>query len=104
MMMVRITLFGLIVALVIFNAIYSPFSFLVFVLQGIWYPSFLPAPMGLLLALSSIIAGLLIFLLAGIPAAFFEKMFPRFPLGSTMIWLAATALPTAQTLKHLRWI
>ena len=43
-MMLRVLILTAVIVLAIFNALFSPHTFLVFALQGIWYPPILPAP------------------------------------------------------------
>jgi hypothetical protein len=95
---------AVIAALAIFNGVFSPRSFVIFALQGIWYPAFLPSPLILMLSLSGVISAVLHLLLTAIPAAVFEKIFPNKQNQSTLLWLGASLLPTFQTLRHIGWL
>lgn len=103
-MMKHILIYGLVVALAIFNGIFSPQTFTVFALQGIWYPSFWPAPLTVMFVSSGAISVLLHVLGTGIPAAVLEKYFVLSRLVTGLIWLALMLVPTYQTLRHLGWV
>jgi hypothetical protein len=100
-MMKQILVYGAVVVLAIFNGIFSPHSFLVFALQGIWYPSFLPAPLNMMFILSGIISGVLHFLATGIPVAILERRIPLQRLSAGLLWVGVMMLPTVQTIRHL---
>jgi hypothetical protein len=93
--------YGSVMALAVFNGIFSPHTFLVFALQGIWYPPFLPSPLNVMFVLSGMVSGLLHLLITGIPSAVLEKLFPLQRVVSGLIWLGVMLLPTYQTLLHL---
>ncbi len=99
----RAVVYGAVAALAVFNGICSPKTFVIFALQGIWYPSFLPAPLMLMLVLSAAIMTLLHLLLTGVPAALFERIWPdrKNKLGSALLWLAVMLVPTAYTVQHM---
>lgn len=103
MMRVRTVIFIGVVALAIFNGIYSPRSFLVFALQGIWYPAVLPAPLTAMFILSGFISTLLHFLISAIPAALFERTVSNNQIYSMLVWLGAMLVPSYNTLQHLGW-
>lgn len=103
-MMRQILIYGGIAALAVFNGIFSPHSIMVFALQGIWYPSFLPSPLKTMFILSGIISALAHLLVAGIPSAVLEKLIPVQRDVSGLIWLGVMLLPTAQTFRHLGWL
>lgn len=92
-----------VVALAIFNGIFSPHSFLVFALQGIWYPAVLPSPLNVMFILTGVISTVAHFLITGIPSAVLEKLMPLQRVYSGLIWLGVMLLPTAQTLRHIGW-
>jgi hypothetical protein len=100
-MMKQVLVYGAVVALAIFNGIFSPHSFLVFALQGIWYPSFLPAPLNMMFILSGIISGVLHLLATGIPVAILERRIPLQRLSAGLLWVGVMVLPTVQTIRHL---
>jgi hypothetical protein len=97
-------LFAVIAALAIFNGVFSARSFVIFALQGIWYPAFLPSPLILMLSLSGVISAVLHLLVTAIPAAVFEKCVPKMQNQSILLWLGASLLPTFQTLRHIGWL
>lgn len=103
-MITRLGLLATILALAIFNGIYSPQSFMIFALQGIWYPAFLPAPLTLMLILSAAISTLLHALITGVPAALFERLTSSERYYSMIVWLGTMLLPTYQTMRHLGWL
>jgi hypothetical protein len=100
----RAIMYVLIVALAVFNGVFSPRSFVVFALQGIWYPEVLPAPLTQMFILSGMISALLHLLVTGVPVALFERMTVPRPILSAILWLAIIMLPTFQTLQHLNWL
>jgi hypothetical protein len=102
-MMKHILIFAGVTSLAVFNGIFSPYSFVVFALQGIWYPSYLPSTLNVMFILSGIISALAHFLITGIPSAVLEKRVPLQRVSSGLLWLGVMLLPTAQTLRHLGW-
>jgi ABC-type sulfate transport system permease subunit len=92
-----------IIALAIINGIFSPQLVAVFALQGLWYPFFLPASMGLVFALSSLLLSTLFLMLSGVPAALYERLMGNGEtnLASRLIWLGAMALLTVPTLPNI---
>jgi hypothetical protein len=103
-MMKHILVLVAIAALAVFNGIFSPHSFVVFALQGIWYPAFLPSPLNVMFILSGVISALAHFFVTGVPAAVLEKLFAPKRIVTSVIWLGAMLLPTFQTVRHLGWI
>jgi hypothetical protein len=101
--MIRALIYALIAGLAVFNGLFSPKSFVIFALQGIWYPSFLPAPLTFMFALSGVIMTLLHLLLTGIPVGLFERIWPQHRKATTAasLWLATMFVPTAYTLNHM---
>jgi hypothetical protein len=104
-MIKRVMIYSLVAALSVFNGIFSAKTFLIFALQGIWYPAFLPAPLTVMLFLSGVISTVLHLLITGIPAAMFEKYWLAYKNStqSAFVWLAAMAWPTLITLQHV-WV
>ena len=102
-MMWRVMIYCAVVALALFNGIFSPKSFVIFALQGIWYPSFLPAPLMWMFVLSGTIMALLHLMVTGVPVALFERILPerRNSIGSAFFWLAVMLVPTAYTVQHM---
>jgi hypothetical protein len=102
-MMFRILIYIAIAALAIFNGIYSPKAVTVFALQGIWYPSFLPLNLKVMVVLSGVICTVLHAVAAGIPAAVFESLSHRHKnsTASASLWLVTMLIPTVLTMSHL---
>jgi hypothetical protein len=100
-MMKLVLVYGAVVALATFNGIFSPHSFLVFALQGIWYSSSLPAPLNMMFILSGIISGVLHLLATGIPVAILERRISLQRFSAGLLWLGVMMLPTVQTIRHL---
>jgi hypothetical protein len=99
----RLGVYLTVFALAIFNGAFSPRSFLVFALQGIWYPAFIPAPLSQMFLLSGVISAVLHLLVTGVPAALFERFVSSNRDHSALVWLGVMAVPTYQTLRHLGW-
>jgi hypothetical protein len=99
-----VLIYGFVLALAVFNGIFSPYSFVVFALQGIWYPAVLPAPLKVMFILSGLISGLLHLLVTGIPTALVERTFALKSELTGLIWLGMLMFPTFKTLQHLGWL
>jgi hypothetical protein len=86
-------LYGLL-GLAILNGIFSPFRSMVFVFHTIWYPAILPASLAIVLFLSSLITATLTLMVAGVPAALYERFFGsgRTDQVSLWIWIATLAI------------
>ncbi len=99
----RVVIYCAVAALAVFNGIFSPKSFVIFALQGIWYPNFLPAPLMWMFVLSGILMALLHLMVAGIPVGLFERVRPEWKnsMASALLWLAVMLVPTAYTLQHV---
>jgi hypothetical protein len=101
-MKLRWVLLTLIMLLSLANGFASPRLIMVFALQGIWYPAFLPAGLGWMFGLSGAVLALLYFMLSGVPAAIAEKLAGgRMTMDQThVLWLFTLAVmswPTLQT-------
>ncbi len=86
-------LFG-IMALGLINGLFSPLTFMVFLLQPFWYPFFLPGTPGFVQLFASLITATGSIILAGVPAALYERFFGggKTSLVSLWIWISALAL------------
>jgi hypothetical protein len=93
----------IVVGLAILNGIFSPVLIAVFALQGIWYPFFLPPVLGLVFAFSSLILSTLTLMVAGVPAALFERLASdgKSSFTSGLIWLAGVILLTFPALPNI---
>ena len=91
------------VAVAIANGLFSPALLPVFALQGIWYPFFLPASLPLILLLSSLLLSTLTLMLAGVPAALYERLIGdgKSSRASGLIWLAAAVLLTLPAVPNM---
>jgi hypothetical protein len=99
----RVLVYCAVAALAVFNGIFSPKSFVIFALQGIWYPGFLPAPLMWMFVLSGTLMALLHLMVTGVAVGLFESIRPewRNSLASALLWLLVMLLPTAYTLQHM---
>lgn len=87
-------LFG-ILALGIVNGIFSPMTGMMFILNPLWYPSnFLPSSPAFVGMFASLIVSTMSIMLAGIPAALYERFFGkgRTTVHSLWIWIACLAV------------
>jgi hypothetical protein len=93
----------IVVGLAIVNGIFSPALIAVFALQGIWYPFFLPPVLGLVFALSSLILSTLTLMVAGVPAALFERLAGggKSSFTSGLIWLVGMIVLTLPALPNI---
>ena len=101
-MRLRWILLAVIILLSLANGFASPKLIMVFALQGIWYPSLLPAGLGWMFPLSGVVLALLYFMLSGVAAAIIEKLAAgRMTMVHThLLWLVtlvAMTWPTVQT-------
>lgn len=88
-----IYLYGLL-GLATLNGIFSPFRAVVFVFHNVWYPAILPASLPFVLMFSSLVTATLALMVAGVPAALYERSLGsgRTDQASLWIWLAALAI------------
>lgn len=92
----------LVLAIAILNGIFSPATFTALLLHPLWYPSFLPQTLPVVLMLSSLLTATFTVMIAGVPAALYE----RFASGgqpthaSDVIWITAAALLTMPALAN----
>jgi hypothetical protein len=99
----RVLVYCAVAALAVFNGIFSPKSFVIFALQGIWYPGFLPAPLMWMLVLSGTLMALLHLMVTGVAVGLFESIRPewRNSITSGLLWLVVMLVPTAYTLQRM---
>lgn len=97
------SLIFLVVAVAIANGLFSPALLPIFALQGIWYPFFLPASLPIILLLSSLLVSTLTLMVAGVPAALYERSSDKgkSSLLSGLIWLAAAVLLSLPGLPNI---
>lgn len=91
-----------IMALAIVNGIFSPWVLAVFVLYPVWYPAWAPPYTQLVYMGSALILSTLTLMVAGVPAALYER-FAAAPRGgiTTGIWLACAAILTLPALPNV---
>jgi hypothetical protein len=92
-----------IIALAIVNGLFSPLLALIFALQGLWYPFFLPNALPVVFALSSLILSTLYLMVSGVPAALYERLAGggQASFASRMIWLVVMAILTLPSLPFV---
>lgn len=77
------------VLLAILNGIFSPYWIVVFALQNLWYPFFLPTGILLPVTLTAALLAMFYLLVSAVPAALYEKLSGQSAsLASRGIWLA----------------
>jgi hypothetical protein len=84
----------IVVGIAILNGLFSPALLLVFALQGIWYPFFLPPMLPAVFLISSLIVSTLTLMIAGVPAAIYERISgaKESTFLSGLIWLGGAVL------------
>ena len=84
------------------NGIFSPWVLVVFVLYPIWFPSWAPAYTQVVYMASSLILSTLTLMVAGVPAALYERLSGA-PRGAVTaaIWFAGTVLLTLPAVSNV---
>ncbi len=92
-----------VIGLAIINGMFSPLLALVFALQGLWYPFFLPSAISLAFALSSLLLSTLYLMVSGLPAALYERLAGNGTTSFTsrVIWLASMAILSLPSLPFV---
>lgn len=92
-----------IVGLAILNGIFSPLLIMIFALRGLWYPFFLPPMLPLGFMLSSLILATLTLMVAGVPAALYERLAGggRSSFVSGLIWLGGVIVLTLPAIPNI---
>jgi len=90
-------IFVVVLGVTLLNGFVSPVLPLVFILSPVWMPEFAPKTPEAILYGSSLIVSLSTLLLAGVPAALFERITGRQGSDgvSMIVWLVAALLLTA---------
>jgi hypothetical protein len=93
----------IIVGAAILNGLFSPALLIVFALQGIWYPFFLPPMLPLIFLLSSLIVSTLTLMIGGVPAALYERLLGggKSSFTSGLIWLGGVLLLSLPALPNV---
>jgi hypothetical protein len=84
-------LYGLL-GLAILNGIFSPFRTFVFVFHTVWYPAILPVSLPFVLLFSSLITATLALMIAGVPAALYERFLGRGRTDQVSLWIWVSVL------------
>jgi hypothetical protein len=92
----------IVMAIAILNGIFSPALFTAFALHPLWYPAFLPRSLPFVLMASSLLVATFTVMIAGLPAALYERLAARGEAThlSNVIWIAAAALLTVPALEN----
>jgi hypothetical protein len=92
-----------IVGLAILNGIFSPLLIMVFALQGIWYPFFLPPMLPVVFMLSSLLLATMTLMIGGVPAALYERLAGggRSSFTSGLIWLGGVIALTLPAVPNI---
>lgn len=92
-----------IVGLAILNGIYSPLLIMVFALQGLWFPFFLPPMLPLVFMLSSLILATMTLMIGGVPAALYERLAGggQSSFTSGLIWLGGVLVLTLPAIPNI---
>lgn len=91
------------VLIAIANGILSPWIAIVVAFAPLWYPAWAPTTPQVLLMMSSLVLSTLTLLLAGVPAALYERATGTGQSGtaSLTIWLGAAALLSLPAVERL---
>ncbi len=89
-------LFVGVVAIALYNGLFSPFTFIVLQWAPAWMPSFVPFSIAVALYGASLIVATTTLLLSGVPAALYERWrgLPASSGASCLIWLIGAILLT----------
>jgi hypothetical protein len=91
-----------VMAVSIVNGIFSPWVLVVFVLYPVWYPSWAPAWTQSVYMASALLLSTLTIMVAGVPAALYERLSaaPK-PHVTATIWFACAALLTLPAIPNV---
>ena len=91
-----------VMAVAIVNGIFSPWVLAIFVLYPVWYPFWLPQYAQFVYMASSLILSTLTIMMAGVPAALYERLSTQArPVVVASIWLAGTVMLTLPALPNI---
>jgi hypothetical protein len=91
-----------VMAVAIVNGIFSPWVLVVFVLYPIWYPSWAPAWTQAVYMASALILSTLTLMVAGVPAAAYERLASEAKHSvSGLIWLAGAIVLTLPAVPNI---
>lgn len=99
----RNQLIFLTVGAAILNGIFSPMLLFVFLLRWAWYPNFFPGVTEVVVALASLILSTLTLMVAGVPAALYERFRSsgETTAESAAIWLVAAIVLTLPAVPNI---
>lgn len=91
-----------VMAVSIVNGIFSPWVLVVFVLYPVWYPSWAPATTQFVYMASALILSTLTLMLAGVPAALYQRLSGNAnTMIASAIWFAGAALLTLPAVPNV---
>jgi hypothetical protein len=91
-----------VMAIAIVNGIFSPWVLVLFVLYPVWYPSWAPTTSQFVYMASALILSTLTLMVAGVPAALYERLSARpHRVVVASIWLGSAALLTLPALPNI---
>lgn len=84
------------------NGIFSPATPIAYVLAGLWYPGFVPFSPAVALFMASLAVSTLTLIVAGVPAALFERITGRTEasIAAAWIWLAGVMLLSLPAIQN----
>jgi hypothetical protein len=87
----------------ILNGLFSPYLLFIFLLRWTWYPYFLPQFQEIATLISSLILSTLTLMLAGVPAALYERFRSQGETTGTsaIIWFTGALLLTLPALPNI---
>jgi hypothetical protein len=93
----------LVLGVAMLNGLFSPALRIVVLFAPVWYPEFLPASAGLLFLFSSLLVSTFTLMIAGVPAAIYERLSgtPESNFVSMGIWLAGVLILTAPAVPFM---
>lgn len=95
-------LFG-ILGLGMLNGIFSPVTGFVFLVHQFWYPStFLPVSAPFIMLFASLITSTMAIMIAGVPAALYERFIHRGPTNTMSLWIWVSVLSVISVPAVLR--
>jgi hypothetical protein len=91
-----------VMAVAIVNGIFSPWVLIVFILYPVWYPAWAPTWAQAVYMASALILSTLTLMIAGVPAALYERFAAAAkPAVTGAIWLAGVVLLTLPAIPNV---
>lgn len=93
----------LVLGVAMLNGLFSPARLAIFLLYPLWYPWFMPASPNLLFFFSSLLVATFTLMIAGVPAAIYERFSGQSESSFTSmgIWLLGVLILTAPAAANL---